>query len=454
MLKVGLSEVDLTPPVGTSLVGYFEDRKSTGIHDRLVAQTILLESKSTRVAMMTTDLIALLPETVQAAKELIVNSVPVPPENVFIHTTHTHTGPATVSAFGVEKDEEYLGYLPKLLAGSAREAFHNLQPASVGFGCGSEGDVSFNRRYLMKDGTVRTNPGVGDKWDAAQGKGNPDIVRPTGPIDPEVGVMRIDSESGEPLALLINYACHDDTVGGELMSADYPGVIRDVVRRVCGPRVMPCFFNGACGNLNHVNFQALNLKQGYFAHTRWMGTIIGAEVVRVAEKIETQPVTALSTASTILDIPIRKPSEEELTFARHLVELGPEGLNDAEQEELERRTNRFGNERLWAREAVLMAKVAKETETVPVGVVRVGDAGLAFLPGEAFVEFGLKIKSESPFKPTFVVELTNSGLGYIPTQQAFAEGTGYEERFARSSFLAPEAGDLLSDEALGLLASL
>ncbi|MBI3920590.1 MAG: neutral/alkaline non-lysosomal ceramidase N-terminal domain-containing protein, partial [Armatimonadetes bacterium] len=254
-----MSEVDITPPVGTSLVGYFDDRKSTGIHDPLYAQTILLESGDTRVAMMTTDLIALLPETVEKAKALAARDVPVPPENIFIHTTHTHTGPATVSAFGVDKDDAYLSYLPKLLAGSILEAYHRLEPANLGFGRGSEGDISFNRRYLMKDGTVRTNPGVGDKWDEAQGKGNPDIVQPTGPIDPEVTVMRVESEIGDARCLVVNYACHDDTVGGTLMSADYPGVVRKVLRRVFGAGVMPAFFNGACGNLNHVNFQALNL---------------------------------------------------------------------------------------------------------------------------------------------------------------------------------------------------
>ena len=89
-----------------------------------------------------------------------------------------------------------------------------------------------------------------------------------------------------------------------------------------------------------------------------------------------------------------------------------------------------------------------------MGAVRINDAGLALLPGEVFVEYGLRIKAEAKLKPTFVIELTNSGLGYIPTRQAFSEGTGYEERLARSSKLAPEAGDLITDAVLKLLASL
>ena len=96
----------------------------------------------------------------------------------------------------------------------------------------------------------------------------------------------------------------------------------------------------------------------------------------------------------------------------------------------------------------------KKKEDVPVGAVRINEAGFAFLPGEVFVEYGLRIKTESKLKPMFVIELTNNSLGYIPTRQAFSENTGYEERLARSSNLAPEAGDLITEAALKLLASM
>ncbi|MBT9142382.1 MAG: hypothetical protein DDT29_00776 [Dehalococcoidia bacterium] len=464
-MKVGLSEVVITPPVGTSLVGYFEDRKSTGIHDNLLAQTILFETRETMVALITCDLVALLPETILETRGLITKILPIPSDNIFIHTTHTHTGPATVSSFGAEKDEEYLKFLPELLSGSVQEAFHNLVPGRVGFGSGKEEGVSFNRRYRMKDGTVRTNPGGGDLWETimdphpslppTRGRnkvgGNPDIVKPVGPIDPEVGVIKIEDEDGRLRAILVNFACHLDTVTGNLISADYAGVLRQVIRKVKGDDVLVGFFCGTSGNINHVNFQTGNLKTGYFAHTRWLGTILAGEVLAVAEKIDCAPVSVLKSASANLEVLIRKPKPEELKLARKLKEVGPEGLTGEEKLEWERRNNLFGDEIAWARELILVVEEGKEKEKVPVGAFRLNDSAVAFLPGEVFVEFGLRIKSESRFKPTLVFQMVNSGLGYIPTREAFSQGTGYEERLARSSKLAPEAGDLITDTALKLL---
>ncbi|MFH2069172.1 MAG: neutral/alkaline non-lysosomal ceramidase N-terminal domain-containing protein [Candidatus Omnitrophota bacterium] len=452
--KIGLAEVDITPPVGSSLVGYFEDRKSTGVHDNLFAQTFIFQSGETQIVLITCDLIVLLPDTVNEVKELISREFSIMPENIFMHSTHTHTGPATASAFGVEQDVNYIRSLPGRIAGSVRQAVLNLAPGRIGFGSGVEAGVSFNRRYLMKDGTVRTNPGAGDAWDKIIGKGNPDIVKPTGPIDPEVAVMRIENEFGNLRAVLVNFACHPDTVGGNLISADYPGVIRRLVRKIKGENVLVSFFNGACGNINHLDFWTGKVKTGYFAHTEWMGTILAAEVIKVCEKIDCRLFETVKAASAELEIAVRQPGEKELKFARRLVEGERKKLSEEDKAELRRRSNLFGDEIAWLKEMLFVVDQGKKKEEVPVGAVRINDAGFAFLPAEVFVEYGLRIKSESKLKSTFVIELTNNFLGYIPTRQAFSEGTGYEERLARSSNLAPEAGDLITDAALKLLASL
>jgi len=451
MLNSGLSQVDITPPVGCSLAGYFEDRISEGVHDPLLCQTLVLELDETRVALVTCDIIAMLPNTVKAAQSLIAHSLPFPAENVFIHSTHTHTGPASIKAFGVDTTEAYLELLPHLMAGGVRAAYLSRKPARIGFGVGREEGVSFCRRYLMKDGTVRTNPGAGDKWEEGLGRGNPNIVRPTGPIDPGVGVMRVDDGQGQIRGMLVNFANHCDTVGGNFISADYPGVVRKVLRNVLGDATLPAFFNGTCGNLNHVNFQSPNVKPGYFAHTEWIGTVLGAEALRTTAKIHCGEIDTLRAASKTLEIALRKPTEGDLRFARNLVELGPNGLSEEDAKELGRRTNLFGNEMAWAKELLYVAEINANTETVSVGAVRIGDGAIVFLPGEIFVEYGLRIKENSPLQPTFVVELTNSGLGYIPTREAFEQGTGYEERLARSSELVPEAGDRMVDAALELL---
>ncbi len=452
--KIGLAEVDITPPVGSSLAGYFEDRKSTGVHDKLFARTFLFQSGEAPVVLVACDLVALLTETIDEAKELIGREFSIPYGNIFIHTTHTHTGPVTAGIFGVAQDTKYVRSLPGLVAGSVRQAISSLAPGRIGFGSGRESDISFNRRYLMKDGTVRTNPGAGDAWEKIIGKGNPDIVKPTGPIDPEVAVMRIEDESGNLRAVLVNFACHLDTIGGNLISADYPGVIRRLIKKIKGENVLVGFFTGASGNINHLDFITGKVKTGYFAHTDWMGTILAAEAIKVCEKISCEPFQTVKTVGAKLEISVRQPGEKEVAFARRLVTGDPKNLSEADRKELRRRSNLFGDEIAWLKEMLLVADKGKKKEGVPVGAVRINDAGFAFLPGEVFVEYGLRIKAESKLKPALVIQMSNSGTGYVPTRQAFSEGTGYEERLARSSNLAPEAGDLITETTLKLLNSL
>ncbi len=448
--KVGIAQVEITPPVGSSLAGYFYDRKSTGIHDPLYAKTFLFQSGDLLAAVITCDLLALMSETVEEVKWLVKNRLSLPPEHIFVHATHTHTGPATVAAYGVSTDLNYLKNLPQLLLLSVRQALSNLTPARIGFSKGLKSGLSFNRRYLMKDGTVRTNPGAGAAWEKIKGQGNPEIVSPAGPIDPEVVVGKIEDENGILKALLVNFACHLDTVGGNQISADFPSVISKVIHQAKGKDVVVGFFTGAAGNINHINFQTGRLKEGYFAHTEWMGTELGTEVLRVAEKIDCVPLTTVNSAKTILEIPIRKPSASERDFARRVIEAG----RRVSQRKREQAHNLFGDEIIWLKELLLVAEEKKEKEEVPVGALRLNEAGFAFLPGEPFVEFGLRIKLESKLKPTFVVELTDSGLGYLPTWEAFHQGTGYEERLSRASKLVPEAGDVITEAVLKLLSSL
>ncbi len=453
-LKVGLGEANITPPVGISIPGYFEDRKSTGIHDELYAKAIILDDGKTKVVIISCDIIGIEQETILKIKESIEKELKVPKENIVIHSTHTHTGPAIVSAFGVSKDENYLEILPKLLLGSVIEANNNLKEAKIGLSSGTEKDISFNRRYLMKDGTVRTNPGYGNK----------DIIKPAGPIDPEVGVIKIEDKTGKLRGILVNFACHLDTVGSDLISAehpgissnnlisaDYSGVISKLIKKIKGEDLVAIFATGTCGDINHCDFIGGKLKRGYFNHTEWMGTILAGEVIKVLERIETQSQSILRIATKRLNIPVRSPSPQDLKFAQRLVEVGIEGLTEEEKKELKNRSNLFGNEIAWAKELIYLSREKKKTEEVEVQVIRVGNSALVCLPGEVFVEFGLKIKESSRFKPTLIVELCNSGLGYIPTKEAFIQNTGYEERLSRSSRLIPEAGDLITETAINLL---
>ncbi|PIX77894.1 MAG: hypothetical protein COZ37_00295 [bacterium (Candidatus Ratteibacteria) CG_4_10_14_3_um_filter_41_18] len=454
MMKIGTGKVEISPKIGTNLAGYFEPRNSKGIHDPLFARALVLGKDEVKAAIIACDLIGIDREIIKSTKELIKRKTGINPANIIIHATHVHTGPATAKVFGTdnEKTRAYLSTLPGKIAEAVVLASESLFSATIGYGRGEENRISFNRRYLMKDGTIRTNPGFGTDWYAGKKEGNPSIVRPTGPIDPAVEVLRFKNERGETKALLVNFACHCDTVGGDLISADYPAAMRNLIQEKLGQGVFVLFLNGTSGNLNHLDFlHPEMLREGYFAHTQWMGELLGNDVLKICGKLKEISGTELKAAQEKLDIPRRSSSPLQLRIAEKVVEKGIENLDQEEKKEWGKLENNFGIEKVWAQEMILVNQESPLVE-IEVTAISLGDVAIVGLPGEVFVEYGLRIKEEAKFKQVLVTQLCNGCAGYIPTKEAFSQPTGYEQRLARSSKLIPEAGNIITRTALDLLA--
>jgi hypothetical protein len=283
----------------------------------------------------------------------------------------------------------------------------------------------------MKDGTVKTHPG----------KMNPDIVEPAGPIDPEVGVIAVEDMQGQFLGCVVNYALHGTVMGDSLISADWPGYVRQTVRGTMGTDSGVVILNGACGDVTQVDNR--NARPAEFGEKwcRRVGMTLGAEVLKVLARTEYAPDAPLAAASQHLALPIRDlaASDDEL-LAR---EKPAAGLGT-------------GHEEIYRNEACLLRAIKAKSPTVDVEVqaLRIGTAAIVSNPGEYFCALGLEIKKDSPWKPTMVSELTNGYCGYVPTADAFKEG-GYEIRTARSSFLDPSSGGEIvraSRDLLGKLA--
>lgn len=453
MLKIGTAQVTITPPVGTPLAGYFSPRISRGIHDDLYCRALVLDDGETVLAHAACDLISIRRALVLEARRLVSEAIGIPPENIAISATHIHTGPYTSRLLGFGGEEQYLALLPRLIAGAIISAYHSRSEGRLGFGTGKVESIAFNRRFRMRDGSVRTNAGVG----------NPEIVEPTGPIDPELTVMKATGAEGDLRAVWVNYTVHTDVVGGDLITADYPGYLSRAIQAVEGPQVMVSYANGACGNINHVNVKgpgAAPAKQKGQEHSRWMGTILAGETLKVCTETPVSDDVRLAAASETLSIPIRTVTPEQLAEARALLERLERERKSAEEDpstdpHRAAPTHSLFLDECYARAAIEVAREREEEPEVPteVQVFRIGDAALCFNPAELFVEFGLRMKAESPFRPTCVVELANACVGYVPTPEAFDQG-GYEPRTAPSSKLAPEAGDRIVDATLALLRQL
>jgi hypothetical protein len=426
--RAGFARTDITPPLGTPIVGYFEERRAKGILDRLEANAVAFHDGERAAVLVAADLLGI--EGVafnDALRARVAASAGVEPEAIYIHSTHTHTGPgAGVADPGrthiFDGTEFYNEFLASRLADIAKLAIDDLRPATLAIGRSQARRISFLRRYRMKDGSIRTNPGVG----------NPDIAEPLGFLDETVRILRVRRDGADDIAVL-NFATHPDVVGGEEVSGDWPAFARRVFERAV-PGTKCVFFNGAQGDVNHVctdpgpgereelhpDFD--DVDRGY-GHSKHMGRVVAAAAMSVWAKCEPVVAGAIAYGVRRISVPSQMPKPEELPKAREYAKLHDEG-RDAEIP--------FKGMALTTVVAeagrMLLLEHGPEKFELPLSTVSIGDAVLfAGIPGEPFSEIGRAVREHSPFRETFCTCLTNGSCGYFPVESAYAQG-GYEAR--------------------------
>lgn len=436
-LQVGVAVRDITPPVGYRMSGYFYERPSTGVHDPLHAKALVLKQNGNSAALVFCDLIGISRKVSDQARKLASEKTKIPAENILISATHSHTGPLYFGAlreyFHAQAKErnggsdpaeklDYSAHLVEHLVGAIVEAHQKAQPATLSPGRSELTGVSFNRRFHMKDGTVRFNPG----------RKNPDIVRVAGPIDPDVSVLQFQNAEGNCLAMLTVFALHLDTVSGTLYSADYPFHLAKA-KEGC----ISLFAAGTCGDINHIDVSADTQPSG-----QDMAASIGARLAQATQEAVKQSTgkvaPKLAVKSSLVPCPVQQYSADEIAKAKaNFHKIGGKELSFIEQVE----TNKI----------VALQSLSKDNLQLEVQVFQLSDdLAIVGLPGEVFVELGLAIKDRSPFQHTIVMELCNDTPAYIPTRKAFAEGS-YE---VVNSRVQPGGGELLVEEAVKLLKSL
>ncbi len=435
ILFAGAFQCDITPPLGIDMAGYFNVRKADKILDNLYAKSVAFKQDDVQFALVACDLCMLPREAMERIRQTASRMCGIPEANVMIVSTHTHTGPTTMDVLPGEVDGAYLDVLVQKAASAVAMAVKNSAPAIVRAALGEEGSLAFNRRYFMKDGTVRTNPG----------KNNADVIGPTGPIDPDLLVAEVSNAAGEPVSVIVNHSNHLDTIGGCGISADFPTFMSRVVQRRYGD-VPVLFIPAASGNVNHINFLDPNPQGGYQEAQR-IGETLGTSVLRVLEKARTiEP--QLSCRSKFIEIKIRKPTSEQVKWAEEVVSNPPVIVGDVTAFDLAKGSSMV--DYFYAGGMLFIAREHGEYESLELQALSLGDVVFLGIPGEPFVEVGQAIKHGSRFKLTGVASLANGASGYIPTQIAFSQG-GYEPRLARSSKLEESADDKIAKAAIDLL---
>lgn len=419
MTRIGFANADITPAAGTPM-GSWEGKTARTVHDRLSAAACVIESNDTFVAIVGIDGGVTQRSMCDAARASIAASTLIPPANVLIGASHTHTGGPMLSIFNGKADEKYTQFVGERVVEAVRCAWKSLLPAEIGLGTGSVSGIHFNRRFLMRDGREVTHPG----------KMHPEIIRPAGPVDPDVGVLAARDADGKLIGVIVNFACHSTVISDDSYSADYAHYLREHLRQIFSPDLPVVFLLGACGDVTQVNNRAPGKEMGH----AW-GNMFGATLAGEAAR-------AITRISFAKDVPLKVVTEKTTLRLRDnpdLERLAPTlGLGSGEWWD-----KIYVNERAEFEQM----RERQPTRDAEIQAIRIGPLGIVANGAELFCQPALDIKSASPITPTWVVTLANEYLGYVPTASAFYAG-GYEPRTARSSFLAPDSAQRIVEASL------
>ena len=444
-MKTGYSKICINPPYGAPIVGYYEPRFVKGIADDLFIRAVAFDDGEKKALILAVDVCLLGKSLCDTYKERIAETTGLDKEAIFINTSHTHTGPLISRDFASKKvsPPSYMPFLEDCMVDAAVYALNDLHESTMETAQAQAKNISFIRRYRMKDGSVATNPGVL----------NPEIDHPLGTPNETVKLVKILREDADDI-FIINFGTHPDSVGGEYISADYMGYACATVERAL-PKTRCMFLQGPQGDVNHVNVAPsageAAISQIDFDgvprsvhHAEHMGRILAGAVLSVCSITENLEADTIRFASARVDLPSHQENDrlEEMQRIYDLYTAGR--ASELPYKEMELTTA--------VAEASRIIKLKDGPKSFPfyLSAIQIGELVFAGIGGEPFTEIGNRICAASPFKATLLCCLTNSAGGYIPTANAYAEG-GYE---AKSSSLKPGGDDIIVNGMKELFAAI
>jgi neutral ceramidase len=444
--KAGFAERDITPGIGMERPGGYAKAFHTRFHDPCKVRASVFDDGTRKVAVVAVDALFVPRAVVLNARAEIEKLTRIPAASVMIAATHSHSSgpvgmvqpgqfdaaPEDIRRLAYEEsslaDPGYLLRVTHEIVQAARNADTARVPAQLGFGAGHEDRAAFNRRMRMKNGQTWTMPGLM----------NPDIVGYAGPIDPQVGVLGAWDMSGRLIGSIVNFSCHATTNPGGI-SANWIYYLEQTLQGGLDTRAPVVFLAGACGDIGQVDSLSPYEYRSGEAWAQFIGGRVGAEAVKVLLSIPRGGEVRLDVRQKVWPIRRRVPSADTVTKARAIIARGkrPPDLTDW----------------LFARETLMLTHLlAIEPEAeIEVQALQIGPAVYVSNPAEYFVEYGLELKQRSAFPLTFVVELANGSVGYVPTEEAFsASGGGYETRLTFYSNLETSAGRQIVEAGIAL----
>jgi hypothetical protein len=439
VLRAGTARMDISPREFPVIVnGGMLERSADRVVDPLHARALVLDDGTETIAIVVVDSCMMPRSLLDEAKRVAEEATGIAEERMLISATHTHSAPAAMACLGSDSDARYSAVLPLQIARTIELAAAARAPARIGWAIGRDEKNVACRRWLMKPGTAATNPFGGTKDDQAQmhpGNANQNAVRPTGQVDPEVGVLAVQTVEGQLLAFFSNYSMH--YVGAPAVSADYFAAFCEQAAQLLGhdrlsDRFVAALANGTSGDAWCMDYAKPRREFDRFS----VAADVAAAAVDAFRDITWHDWVPLVMCERKLALAVRLPSRDEVSRAREfLASVGhrkPENVPE-----------------VYARETILLSEMPP-TRELKLQAVRIGELGIAAIPNEVFGSTGLYIKQHSPLKPTINISLANGAEGYIPPPDQHALG-GYTTWRARTSCLETEAEPRIARVVLELL---
>jgi hypothetical protein len=397
--------VDITPPLGVEPGAWrLRTGRADGVDEPLVAQALVLDDGSRRVALVATDLLWMPRHVAEAARRRIATLTGIPGEAVLLNASHNHSAPVLLepdsvrAAVRTEGLDGYAAALPDRLAGVVYGANVRRQPAAIGAGVGRAPGISVNR------------------------------VDPRRSVDDTVTVLRVDGEDGV-MAVVVGFACHGTCVGGQTLrwNADFPHALRVAVERV-HPGIECLFFQACAGDLAPLDYWFGNegaVRHGYPARDR-VGGALAAEVRRVVPTIWTAGEPEIAVESRV--VPLRRRrlpwSDADLDrVERRLAAESEPAFPEVWADEVHTATSAQRFPLHYQRGALAMYRDMRRRQDAPVQAevqaLAIGDIAIVGTGFELFSGPGRAVRERSPFKTTLVLGYSNDYLGYLPPTEDF-----------------------------------
>jgi len=445
IFRAGASSVDISPTRFPVLVnGGFLQAQASKVNDPISARSLVLDDGTTRLAFVVVDSCMMPRELIDRAKLLVRKKTQIRTDRILVSATHTHSAPAAMGALGCSADANYVERLPGLIAESIARAAHNLEPARIGWGTIDDHVHTYCRRFIRRPDKMLDDP-FGQRTVRANmhpGYENPDAIGPSGPVDPALTVLSVQSRGGRPIAVLANYSMH--YFGAEPISADYYGrFARTLTTHISAQAVEPPFVammsQGTSGDQMWMDYSKpkKNLSVDEYA----------LEVAGVAYKayqsILYHDWVPLTMTETTLALSRRIPNPVRLAWAKAIVDE-----MNAQAKVMNRPPVPQNQAQVYAREALYLHEEPRRE--LKLQVIGIGGMGITAIPDEVFAITGLKLKMQSPFEMTMNISLANGSEGYIPTPEQHRLG-GYTTWPARTAGLEVQAEPRIVSALLALL---